>query len=170
MEIIKSIELILENKLIQPTLILIYSGIDIVASLTVPIKRDVQRKDFEEWVNKYMVPHFDKPLTAKDIYAARCAVLHTMKAESKLSKEGQASQIYYVHGDKKEEELQFYVDLLGDSHKVIHIEKLLKYFRMGIADMFENLDKDENLLINMKNRSRVILSNTSLTEFEKYLK
>lgn len=71
-------------------LTVIYSAIDVAASLGVDGLRDVGRKDYEAWCNRWMtvVPNVGDPITGFDLYAARCAVLHTYGVESGLTRRG----------------------------------------------------------------------------------
>lgn len=64
--------------------------IDALASLSRPKdKAKVTRADFKEWVDKHMKAHSEQPYQyrGKDVYAARCAFLHTYGSESELHQE-----------------------------------------------------------------------------------
>ncbi|NOU94889.1 hypothetical protein GC093_16910 [Paenibacillus sp. LMG 31456] len=167
-QLISSIELTLEKKFITPSLVLLYSGIDIVASLNTEIGRDVQRSDFINWVNKYMIPHINIPLTGDDIYSARCAVVHSMRSESKMSRQGKAIQIFYTWGDKESEELQNLINLTNMKHIAIKFETLFQAFRLGIVDFFEEAETDTQILHNIFNRAQSMLSYSELPKFENF--
>jgi hypothetical protein len=67
-----------------------YICIDTLANLARPIdQRKVSRADFKEWVDTYLKAHPDQPYQyrGKDVYAARCAFLHTYGAEAELHDE-----------------------------------------------------------------------------------
>ena len=118
--------LVVAAKLRTQALILIYCTIDILAWLTRPTSQpDVQRKDFISWVEKYILPNTSLTCNAIDLYAARCALVHSYISESKLSREGKAKQIFYVWGNADEEHLQKLIDAEGSYNAVsIHIDKL----------------------------------------------
>lgn len=168
-QLIRSMELAMEQKFVTPTLILLYSGIDIVTSLNTEVGKNVTRNDFIEWANKYMIPHLSaSSLKGEDLYAARCAVVHTMAAESDLSRQGKASQVLYTFGNKEENELQDIITSLKMDHKVIKVEVLIKAFRLGIVDFFDDIEKDENLQQRFFERSRVILSYTDMNYLDEF--
>jgi len=67
-----------------------YICIDTLANLARPIdKEKVTRTDFKEWVDTYLKAHPDQPYQyrGKDVYAARCALLHKYGAEAELHEE-----------------------------------------------------------------------------------
>lgn len=64
-----------------------YVCMDTLASLARPVdKPKVTRSDFIDWVDSYLQGHADQPYQyrGKDVYAARCAVLHTYGVEAEL--------------------------------------------------------------------------------------
>jgi hypothetical protein len=67
-----------------------YICIDAMSNLARPInKQKVTRADFKEWVDTYLEGHSDQPYQyrGKDVYAARCAFLHTYGVEAELHDE-----------------------------------------------------------------------------------
>ena len=84
----------------EAALVLIYSGIDTLGLLNACAEtNDATRDTFKDWCNKYLVERLSdvdvNPVTATDLYAARCGVLHTSTAISKLSREGNAREVWY---------------------------------------------------------------------------
>lgn len=64
-----------------------YICIDTLANLARPLdKPRVTRADFRDWVNEYLKGHKEQPYQyrGKDVYAARCAFLHTYGSEADL--------------------------------------------------------------------------------------
>jgi hypothetical protein len=120
-----------------PALILMYSAIDIMAWLDRDEKAsDVTRSDFIRWAETYLLPDSGLDCTATDLYAARCAVLHSYTARSQLSRKGRAKEIFYAWGTAKEETLRATLarSSLRNQVCVVHIDKLLKALRRGIAE------------------------------------
>ncbi len=79
-----------EHDITTASIALAFICIDALANLSMPIgKQKVTRVDFKEWVDKYLKAHPDQPYQyrGKDVYAARCAFLHTYGAEAVLHKE-----------------------------------------------------------------------------------
>ena len=67
-----------------------YVCIDTMAYLSMPEVRTEQTKqDFINWVNEYLRSHQDQSYQydGTDLYAARCALLHTFGAEAKMHRE-----------------------------------------------------------------------------------
>jgi hypothetical protein len=90
-----------------PTILLLYTTIDIFASLARPTgQEDTDRDIFKDWVDKYMLPDSGLPCNADDIYAARCGLLHTLTAESRESRLGHARNINYVGANESPDAVQ----------------------------------------------------------------
>jgi len=90
------------------------------------LARDIDqgvKESFTEFVEKYVLPGSDIEATSVDLYAARCAVVHTYTSESKMSQAGQARTVAYAWGDADERELR---DLFrGRSDMVaVHTDRL----------------------------------------------
>ena len=98
-ELTKSIEICLDAKLQMPALILMYCTIDILSSLNRPKdKEDSDRKEFISWVARYLLPKTNLNCKAKDLYAARCGLVHTYTPESQLNRHRKAKKIFYAWG------------------------------------------------------------------------
>lgn len=160
LKMVKSIDLLIDNKMIPSALIVLYSSIDIVSSLAVMGDRDAQRSDFINWVDKYLVPKLQTHCSGRDIYAARCSVVHTLGSESLLSRRGDAKLIAYVWGDRTSEELQSKLVLLEEEFIVLKIEELTQALREAIAEFFKTEDKE--LLGNIKYRSQKMFSDEDI--------
>lgn len=79
-----------------PVLVLLYSWIDSMAWLARDVKnKDVTRGDFLDWCEKYLLIPPDPVCSADDLYAARCGILHSGIAESKLMRDGKARPLWY---------------------------------------------------------------------------
>ena len=69
---------------------LCYVCIDTLAYLSMSLDRNnTTKKDFIDWVNTYLKSHPDQPYKYRgiDVYAARCAVLHTWGAEAQIHRQ-----------------------------------------------------------------------------------
>lgn len=130
-----AIDQCLGNKYTLPALILIYSTIDIMAWLNRDEDHDdVMRSDFLSWVDCFLMPDSGLSCTSTDLYAARCSLLHSYTAESKLSREGKASQIFYVWGAAQDQDLQEIIDRVNTRNaKAVHVDKLLAALKLGIG-------------------------------------
>jgi hypothetical protein len=77
----------LERRRIIPCLCLIYSSIDVVASLERRPNED-PKAAFVRWVSDNMSKTKPLSCTPLELYAARCGILHTFTADSDLSRKG----------------------------------------------------------------------------------
>jgi len=132
-ELITTIECCLDNKWNLPSLILIYSGIDIMAWLNLPSdKEETKKKDFIEWATKYLLPNSKLKCSPDDLYGARCSLLHTYTAESRSSRSGSAKEIYYAWGDRSTDELQQTINDKRYQVIAVHIKELFDSLVNGV--------------------------------------
>ena len=95
-DVVGAVRSCLDQRLWEPALILLYSNIDALAWLGCPKEQtDVTRADFIGWVSTYMLPIEGTDCTAEDLYAARCGLLHTHTADSRLNRNKRARRVYY---------------------------------------------------------------------------
>lgn len=121
----------LERKQFLPALILIYAGIDIVASAE-RHQSEGTKASFTRWVDSYLSPNKALGCTAVELYAARCGILHTSTADSNLSRAGKARKIYYAWGNASASDLSETANRLGTTDVVaVHIGELRDAFRQA---------------------------------------
>jgi len=93
----KGINVTLEHDCDASAVILILSAIDAMAYLTMPKdQRDVRPDDFIKWADQYIRFPGEEQLTGADLYGARCAMLHSFGAQSKMSRKGQCRVILWM--------------------------------------------------------------------------
>src|SRR5664280_369361 len=92
-----SIEDCLVKCRILPCLILLYSGIDVFASLEAQPGQST-KDAFLYWVEAYMLKGRSLSCSALDLYAARCGIIHAFSWSSDLSRSGKARKIMYAWG------------------------------------------------------------------------
>jgi len=144
--IVKDINDAWDRKSYRATLILVYSGIDAMAHLTMPAGKDkVTRADFIAWAEKFLqFRDADKnptlTLPGIELYAARCALVHTYSSEADLHKEGKVKrQIGY--GDEFLPEVAEKAEV---EHLVmVSIRGLVDAFARGIAATLQDIKGDE---------------------------
>jgi hypothetical protein len=94
----KGIIVTIENGCLGSAVILILSAIDAMAYLSMPeSQQDVTRTDFVRWADKYTRFPGREQLTGEDLYGARCAMLHSYGARSRMSR-GRKVQSNRLHG------------------------------------------------------------------------
>jgi len=117
-----------------PGLILLYSSIDIMASLNRdPAKPKVTRSDFIEWVDTHLLPGSGLNCKAIDLYAARCGLVHSYSPDSELTGDYKANKIYYVYGKVEAIELQRIIN--NSPHKElisVHIDQLFTALEIAV--------------------------------------
>ncbi len=143
--IIKDINDAWERKCYRAALILVYCGIDAMAHLTMPAGKDkVTRSDFVGWVDNYMrFRDANKQptlaLQGLELYAARCAIVHTYSSEADLHKDGKVKrQIGY--GDEFLPEI---AEKSGvDNLVMVSIRGLVDAFSRGVVATLQALKGD----------------------------
>lgn len=146
-----------DKRLINPTLVLIYSAIDILGSLI----QSEARKDFELrksqsgsnetfgirhsfcfWVDRYMEPekYLDSECKSIDIYGARCGLLHELRLESNLNHSHGAKIITYAWGIASVENLKRSIAITEKDHIAIHVDTLIDVFKNGITHFFNDTE------------------------------
>jgi len=99
----RGINVTVEKKFFGWAVVLIYSGMDTMASLNMSLgQEEVTKRDFVEWVEKYIHFPCTEQLTGLDLYGARCSTLHRYGVVSRLSKEGKCRQVGYMNHSKPE--------------------------------------------------------------------
>ncbi len=158
-----AIDLCLQHHYRMPALILIYSGIDIFSSLArSQEKEDVTKQDFTDWAKQYITEKENIGCDAIDLYAARCAVVHTYTSTSSLSRKKKAKEIIYAWGNRTPESLQNVVDLAKiENVVVIHIDLLASAFKKGVAQFFDDMNNDEALADRVSRRTGKWFKNQS---------
>ena len=140
-ELLEAINLCLEKNYIIPSLCLIYSGIDSIAWVAFG---DIEVKDrFVNFVEQYMYPVKRLNTSSLNLYAARCAILHTMTPNSKLSNNNKAVPLDYAWGKATIEELEKSNAIIKKGNmSCIHINDLVDSFRLGVGNFYEIKGKD----------------------------
>jgi hypothetical protein len=139
-EIKEGIKLCIDNECLGSAVILVLSGIDAMAYLSMPAEQeDATKNDFVTWVEKYIRFPCKEQLTGLDLYGARCAMLHSFGAVSKLSREGKCRMVGYM--DKNKPEVIFNPEVSKEL-ALVSVAALAEAFFCGIdkflVDLFKN--------------------------------
>ena len=113
------IETCLEKKLTTSALVLLYSAIDITSWLAADDLNASVRAYFTTWVEKYLLSAIPLGITALELYAARCGLIHTFTPDSRLVEQGKARRIVYAWGTAKSTDLQELIDKTKWSDKLV---------------------------------------------------
>jgi hypothetical protein len=146
MDIVKSIRISIDNNLQLPSLLLIYSGIDISGWLGAKTNSLSVRDSFTNWVDQYMLPSSSITCSSIDLYSARCAILHTLTPDSRLSRSGEARRIAYAWGDTDKEDLEQAIAKVAETNLVVlHVEDLFDAFRSGWVKFVDAYEQDASV-------------------------
>lgn len=134
------IEILLQQRSYPAALILIYSGMDTMAFLSMPAaKTDVMRSDFIAWAHQYIgLPGF----VGTDLYGARCSILHG-GAQSRFTREGRGRAVLHT----------------GSGTLVVTPEELAKAFFEGIDRCLQSIANDTSRTETAERRLRELLEN-----------
>ena len=129
----KAVGILFQAQLHGHVLIQVYSAIDTCGLLDAPTPQtSASAVSFKNWAKKYLLPYPGIEFNEVDLWAARCAVLHTFTSESDLSKGGQARELQYYTGDKLSPHVQHFVSFTngyeGGKHLAVHYGDLCEAF------------------------------------------
>jgi hypothetical protein len=155
----KAMDLLERERLIQPCLVVLFSTMDAAAWLSVAGDGDVSRDEFVRWVDHYVLPGAPLRCGALDLYAARCAMLHSMTAFSRLSREGKARTLSYAWGSASVEDLHIVIRFLGRTDIVgIHLSELKDALRSGFQSFLIDIAGDSARLGAVLHRASMLYS------------
>ncbi len=127
----------LDQERYLPALVLLYAAIDAVAAIE-RMSGDSIGAAFTRWVERYLLKAPSLRCTALELYAARCGILHTFTAESKLSRSAKARMVVYAYGDADASNPGVSEAMDRKGCVVVHVRDLVTAFQEGLAD---NLDE-----------------------------
>src|SRR2546430_100050 len=88
------IKMLLDARHTLPALVLLYSAIDVFASLLRPeTEPDTNGRHFKKWAEDYMIGPSGLAVGPEDLWGARCGLLHTHAPSSRVSRQGQAHEL-----------------------------------------------------------------------------
>ncbi len=145
------------NGEITASLAMAYICIDSLANLSRQSEdKQATRKDFIGWVDKYLKGHPSQPYQYRgiDVYAARCAMLHTYGSEASLHKKDSDILMYgYSDGGK-----HYYNPNIEKNLVIIGVRSLVDDIVNAVDLFLENCQKDELLRQRVEVRLSKILS------------
>jgi hypothetical protein len=149
-EMLDAAQRCLELRQFLPALVLIYAHIDTLAWAASKKARAETRRNFEGWATRWLLPHLSKhapEVTATDLFAARCGVLHTLTGKSDLAATGSAREISYAWGTGRVDVLRSAIVDSGLAAKLValHYDDLLSSLRHSVADFVAYAESDAEL-------------------------
>lgn len=139
----KAIGVLWANQLPGHYLIVCYSTIDTLGLLySPPDQVSADRKSFKAWVEQFLLPRARDTYSAADLYAARCAILHSHTTSSDLSRAGKARQIQYYFADRSDPKTKQLVELTAKMDSGGHIAVHIQDFGTSIVEAMSDYVDD----------------------------
>ncbi len=138
---LRGIDVCLERQCLVSAVSLLFGAIDALSALTRPTTNpDTDHDVFEAWVKRYLLPGSALDCGAEDLYAARCGVLHTYGADSRLARQGRARPLVYQwrHGPAADVAAPLPPDAI-----VVEVEALHNAFRKAVAMFLDASEKED---------------------------
>jgi len=140
----ESLKYNLAGGFINAAIILLFSYLDAMASLTMPENQaSVKRTDFINWVDKYMKTEAAQPYqyNGVDFYGARCGFVHQYSPYSDLSKAGSCKLFAYsTYPDHA------YNPIADSALVVISAPRLIQDFFKAMTIFMKDLLSDPRLM------------------------
>lgn len=139
----------------------IYVYIDTLAYFGMPVTKDKNtRSDYIEWVDKYLKGHNEQPYQycGKDVYGARCALLHTFSSEADYHSQNQGVIKYGYHDGGRHE----YSPEINPTLAIIGVASLVNDFEIAVSDFLKDI-KTRIADVNEKNVLQTRLNKILIT-------
>jgi hypothetical protein len=140
----KGIKACVDAKCVVSGLTLMFAAIDALAALTRRDGSRATRTEFMGWVNKYMLDELAVPMTAADLYGARCGILHSYAPTSDLSRRGDAKVLVYKwrHGHRPDDQV---LEERARTATVVEIESLVEALDRAVKAFQDDVARDNDL-------------------------
>jgi hypothetical protein len=141
-----------------PALAMVYVGIDTMAWLELPIGQEKQgRQDFYRWVNTYLKADPQQPYQydGRDVYAARCAVLHQFATVAELHRQANPPKKfgYLDNGPHRTD---------GGDLVLISVTMLVRDYLHAVGQFMEAARNDRDLKARIDSRVQELLNTTPI--------
>lgn len=144
-ETFKAVAELIKLNLYMQALIILYTAIDTLAWSN-KAQGDVTKKDFCDWVSTYMEPELNLGCAEEDLYAARCGLVHSHAAESKMSRQGIAKLLYYYSSPDSLNKMKEQISERDEDALPIYITDLLKCFLLASDNYFIAISSNDEKL------------------------
>ena len=152
----RGIQAALDAECYGSAVVLLYAGLDAMASLGRPrTDEEVTADTFIRWANRYMTLDGDTQVSGDEWYSARCAVLHSYGVESRRTRAGQARRIGYMVGGKPA--IRFNPAVSTD-FLIVDVPALSDSFFRGIDRFLVDMFADKDLAPIVEERVQKLLS------------
>lgn len=132
----KSLQLLMEARLYNQALIVMYCAMDALAWCSKPHGRS-SRRDFFEWCNKYIKSE-KLGFTCFDLYAARCALLHSNTVEYETDADIPWIKLEYVVGVSEYHRKKI-LEQAPEEIIVVEVSELIELFFQGVDAFIDDI-------------------------------
>ncbi|WP_454764376.1 hypothetical protein [Cupriavidus campinensis] len=157
-QMITQAERALDARLLVAAVAMVYVGIDTMAWLALPIGKDKQgRSDFYNWVNTYLRsdPDDQYQYDGRDVYAARCAVLHQFGVVAEMHRQANPPKKFgYLDAGRHRTD--------GGELVLISVALLVHDFRAAIGRFMTAALADANLKARIDGRMPTLLREAAI--------
>ena len=137
-EIKDPIKIVLKNKKYRSAVMLILTGIDTMAYLSMPAGKKTQDcYDFIEWADRHIPFEGKEKLTGLELYIARCITLHSYSDYSSIMSLGNCRKIEYA--DQSNPDATDYNPEESDKTVKVSVHALSDAFFKGLDRFFDYL-------------------------------
>jgi len=142
-----------------PAMVLMYSLIDSMSWVAQPDSPNLRHR-FEGWAARWLLPKMrtaTPSITATDLYAARCALLHTGTGVSELFKAGKARRFLYSWGkaDVRVLEQAIATGAVPENHVAMHSDDFLAAVRLAVAEFINSAETDPAIAARLKSAANL---------------
>ncbi len=126
---------------VSATAVMVYIGIDVMAFLSMPAGQGKQgRQDFVAWVDQYLkaAPESTYQYDGRDVYGARCALLHTYAVEVDYHQQNPDVKKFGYHDGGQ----HAYNSAIDDKLVVIGINSLVHDFMGSVGAFVQGMIAD----------------------------
>ncbi len=127
----------INRSMFPQALILIYVTIDTNAWINTPNTYS-KGEDFQKWSDKYLCPNLEVKCAGKELWGARCGVLHNISSKSESTEKHGVREIHYVWDTQT-------VPPQKEDFLILHIENLLESLGKGTIMFIDDLLSDPHL-------------------------
>jgi len=145
------IKMLLDARHTIPALVLLYSAIDVFGSLARPeTESDTNGGHFKKWAEDYMIRPSRLMIASKDLWGARCGLLHTHSPSSNVSRQGNACELHYYRAHIPTPDMQSALDsalkLVRTRGKLpVDVDVLYAAFEDGVRSFLADIQRDPEL-------------------------
>lgn len=170
-QIIKAIRGCIDQKLVLPSLVLIYTAIDSVSWLACNEQNIGVGKRFQKWVHEWMLKDGKLNCSAEELYPARCGVLHTLTPNSNLSEKKGVRKVAYAWGKADSEKLEESISALSMSDSIVsvHLEDLFWSFSNGFTNYIEHVFDNDQQREKFLRKAGVHFANLEMSKLDEFL-